>query len=147
MAILHNPKFVLAAAAITAVLAVLSFEHPFIIGSLGSTAFTVFAMPNNITARPRNVLGGHLTGLFCGLLLSFIPISGTIAGALVLAPAVGLAMFLMVVFDFEHPPAAGTAMGAAMAGYSVDVMITVIAGSIVLCLLHTLLQKRIRDLV
>ncbi|MFO8066513.1 MAG: HPP family protein [Bacteroidales bacterium] len=64
----------MAAATIIAVLIVLRFEHPFIIGSLGSTAFTVFAMPNNRTACPRSVLGGHFSGLLCGLLLSIIPL-------------------------------------------------------------------------
>lgn len=137
----------MAAGAILTVLLVLGFEHSFLIGSLGSTAFTVFAMPNNITARARNVLGGHLTGLACGLLLSFIPITGMVTGTLVLGPAVGLAMFVMVVFDFEHPPAAGTALGAAMAGYSAHVVITIVVGAAVLAALHALLKKRLYDLV
>ena len=37
-----------------------------IVASLGATAFVVFALPNNLTAQPRNVIGGHIVGLICG---------------------------------------------------------------------------------
>ncbi|MEA3475082.1 MAG: HPP family protein [Candidatus Cloacimonadota bacterium] len=34
-------------------------KRPIIIASIGATAFIVFAMPQNITAKPRNAIGGH----------------------------------------------------------------------------------------
>ncbi|MCD6461569.1 MAG: HPP family protein, partial [Thermoplasmata archaeon] len=33
-----------------------------IIAVIGSTAFIVFAMPRSVTAKPRNIIGGHLVG-------------------------------------------------------------------------------------
>jgi len=147
----HHPHYLaqssLAAAATALVLLVVGVEHAFIVGSMGSTAFTVFAMPGNVTAQPRNVLGGHLTGLACGLLHTLIPFSNPYLEILGLAPTVGLAMFIMVALDFEHPPAAGTALGAAISGYTRHVILTVIVGSLVFVIMHRALKRWMHDLV
>ena len=44
-----------------------TIEHAVVIASIGATAFIVFTMPRNITAKPRRVIGGHLAGLFRAL--------------------------------------------------------------------------------
>jgi CBS-domain-containing membrane protein len=49
------------------VLYFLSLQHAVIIASIGATAFIVFAIPDNITAQARNVVGGQLVGLFSDL--------------------------------------------------------------------------------
>lgn len=82
-------------------------EDAVIIAAIGSTAFIVFAMPSSKTSEPRNVLGSHLIcgliGLFSNAVFtSFIPNIASIS------IGVGLAIFLMVVLDIEHPPAGGT---------------------------------------
>jgi len=59
---------VLATLAVFIVISFLSLQHAVIVASLGATAFIVFAMPASITARARNVIGGHIVGLFCGFL-------------------------------------------------------------------------------
>ncbi|OHE59734.1 MAG: hypothetical protein A2Z47_16355 [Thermodesulfovibrio sp. RBG_19FT_COMBO_42_12] len=46
--------------AIFIVLLFLNLQHVVIIASIGATTFIIFAMPNYITAKPRNVIGGHL---------------------------------------------------------------------------------------
>ena len=61
--------------------------------------------------------------------------------------AVGLSIFLRVALAFEHPPAAGTALGVAMTQFSPAVAITVLTGSIVLSLAHRFLRRFLRDLV
>ena len=69
---------ILATCSVFIVLYFLSLQEAVIVASIGATAFIVFTMPNNITAQSRNVIGGHLVGLFYGFLFSFIPHSALI---------------------------------------------------------------------
>ena len=59
--------------AIFIVLLTLSLQEAVIIASIGATTFIVFAMPKSITAKPRNVIGGHIVGLISGSLCALIP--------------------------------------------------------------------------
>lgn len=121
-----------------------------IIASIGATAFIVFAMPNSVTAKSRNVIGGHIVGLACGFIATLIPvpscINPTIARAFLYALAVGISIFIMVVTDTEHPPAAGTALGIVIRGISPRVTIAVIASALLLSLIHRLFKPHLRDL-
>ena len=122
-----------------------------IVASLGATAFVVFALPNNLTAQPRNVIGGHIVGLVCGFagywLLNRLPNPDYfIAEAGVHAITVGLAIFIMVAFDTEHPPAAATALGAAIGGPDERLIISVLFFSIVFTIIRLLARKHLRDL-
>jgi len=121
-------------------------KRPIIIASIGSSVFIVFALPKNITAKPRRVIGGHLTGLFCGSLSVLIPHSSLLSSLFVYSFAVGASIFLMVITDTEHPPASGTALGIAVAGPSLHTTIAVIAGVVTLSLLHHFFNPYIRDL-
>ncbi len=126
---------------------VLSIEHVVVIASLGSTAFIIFAMPRSNTANPRRVIGGHIIGLICGSLLSIIPHTTLTPAVMVYSMAVGLSTVLMVALDFEHPPASGTALGIAITGFSPQLMLAVLTGSIVLSIAHVFLRKHLKDLV
>ncbi len=121
-------------------------RRPIIIASMGSTAFIVFALPKNLTAKPRRVVGSHLVGLLCGSLSVLIPHSSLLSSLFVYSFAVGASIFLMVVTDTEHPPASGTALGIAIAGPSLHTIIAVIAGVVTLSLLHHFLSPYLRDL-
>jgi CBS-domain-containing membrane protein len=132
--------------AVFIVLYFLSLQDAVIIASLGATAFIVFAMPGYITAQPRNVIGGHLVGLFWGALFSLAP-HATMLGSLVCySAAVGLSIFTMVVTDTEHPPASGTALGVAITGMSLHVLIAVVLGIVLLSLIHHFFKPYLRDL-
>jgi CBS-domain-containing membrane protein len=63
----------LATLSVFTVLYFLSMQNVVIIASIGATAFIVFTMPDNITAQPRNVIGGQLVGLFFGFVFSLFP--------------------------------------------------------------------------
>jgi CBS-domain-containing membrane protein len=128
------------------VLLVLSLKNAVIIASLGATTFIIFAMPKMLTARPRNVIGGHTTGLIIGSLCFLIPHSTVIFAALSYSFAVGFAIFVMVVLDMEHPPAAATALGFAMSGFSVKTAAAFILSIVVLSLVHYFFRHRLRDL-
>jgi CBS-domain-containing membrane protein len=58
-----------------------------------------------------------------------------------------MSIFLMVALDLEHPPAAATAFGLVMNGFSMKVVIAVLTSAIVLSIAHSILKKYLRDLV
>lgn len=125
-------------------------DKPVIIASIGATTFIVFTMPGYLTAKPRNVIGGHVIGMLCGFIASAAIINldnpSTISLAMILSLAVGLSIFVMVVLDMEHPPASGTALGVALHGISVTVTLTILVSILFLSLVHKLFRHRLRDL-
>jgi len=121
-------------------------KRPIIIASIGATAFKVFAMPNDITSQPRNILGGHFIGLIAGSLCFFIPQTTHIYAIFVYALAVAVSMFLMVVTDTEHPPASGTALSFAVAGFSEEAFLTVLVSVTILSGIHKFFRPLLKDL-
>ena len=136
----------LATVVIFIILLLLNLEHVVVIASIGATAFIVFTMPRNITAAPRRVIGGHIVGFICGSAFAFIPHPTALTAIIIYSLAVGTAVFLMVALDVEHPPAGGTALGVAITGFSVSVMVAVLTSSIVLSLAHRFFKKYLKDL-
>jgi len=51
----------------------LSLDRPLITISIGATVFIIFAMLKNVTAKPKNVIGGHTAGIIVVFLLVLIP--------------------------------------------------------------------------
>ena len=137
---------ILATFAVFIVLYFLSIQNAVIIASIGATTFIVFAMPDSITARPRNVIGGQLIGLLFGFLFSLFPHSTVIYSIVAYSLAVGTSIFTMVVIDMEHPPAAGTALGVAITGISLEVFFAVSISIVLLSVIHVLFKPYIRDL-
>ena len=129
------------------ILIILKFSNAIVIASIGATVFIVFAMPNSVSARPRSIIGGHLTGLLVGSLISLIPFSSFYIEMLILAASVGISMFIMVMIDCEHPPACGTALGIALIGFSWEIAFAVVIFSILLAAIHDIFKNVIRDLV
>ena len=91
-----------------------------IVVGIASSAFTIFVVPNSVAATPRKVIGGHLLAALIGttialLLQSPILIEIVIEKRYLLdiaaAMSVGIGIFVMVVTNTEHPPAAGTSLG------------------------------------
>ncbi len=138
---------ILATLSMTLVLLFLTLQNAVVVASIGATSFIVFAMPDDITAKPRNVIGGHLVGLLIGSLCGFIPQLHSIFSIFTYSLAVGISIFIMVVIDMEHPPASGTALGVSMTGFSVQVLIAVLTSTIVLSLIHNRFRSKIRNLV
>ena len=138
---------ILAMVAIFIVLLVLSLEHAVVIASIGASAFVVFAMPNSVSSRPRSLIGGQLVGLLVGSIFGLFMFDSSIGQMLAYSFAVGTSIFLMVVLDMEHPPAAGTALGVAITGFSNEVALALITSSIILSLIHQLFKPYLRDLV
>ena len=134
----------LAGIALLIIVLALGKDRMVAVSAMGATAFIVFAMPNNISAKTRNVIGGHLVGLLSGTIFYFAPLSYFIEYPLV----VGIAVFFMVALDFEHAPAAGTALAVVINDvYPLDVFIAVMAGAVILSLSRYFLSHHLKDLV
>lgn len=137
----------LASVALAVVLIFLHLQNLVIVASFASSIFIIFALPTNVTAQVRNVIGGHFVGLIVGAMCALIPHSTMAMTIVVYSFSVGLSFFLMTVTDTEHPPAAGTTLGVAMAGFNWDIAITVLIASIVLGIINRFCRRYIRDLL
>ncbi len=132
-------------AAVTLLIVVLALgkEKMVIISAMGATAFIVFAMPKADSAQTRNVIGGHMVGLACGAIFYFTALPYFIEYPL----AVGLAVFIMVALDVEHPPAAGTALAVVINEVSLDAFVTIMLSAVILSQCRYYLRNFLRDLV
>lgn len=137
----------LATVTIGLVLYILTLQNAIIVASIGSTTFIIFALPENITAQPKNVIGGNIVGLLCGSLCSLIPHSSSLSTIIIYALACGLSIFIMVIIDTEHPPASGLALGVAISGFSWLIALTVITSVLLLSGVHIIFKKQIKNLV
>ncbi|MGC9366445.1 MAG: HPP family protein [bacterium] len=137
----------LATVAIFVVLITLRQQNLLVAASLAATAFTVFVIPNSMAASSRNVVGGHVVGLIFGSLFALFPQNTDLAMDLMHALAVGSSILVMSVTNTEHPPAAGTALGVVIAGFSYRIVLGVVMGVAILAMIHRLLKPVLIDLI
>jgi len=134
----------LACIALFILVLVLGKDRMVAISAMGATAFIVFAMPKDISAQTRNVIGGHLVGLVLGTIFYFAPLPYFIEYPLV----VGIAVFVMVALDVEHPPAVGTALAVVINDvYPLDVFVAVMVGAVILSQCRYYLRHHLKNLV
>ena len=129
------------------ILLALSLENAVVVASIAASIFIVFAMPNAVSARKRAIIGGHWFGLALGSLWALIPQPYHFISIIVFSLAVGSTMLAMVIFDMEHPPACGTALGIAITGFSWNVGIAIITSTILLAIIRTVFRPYLKDLV
>ncbi len=138
---------ILAFLTIFCVLVYMQLQEIVIVASIGASTFIVFAMPRSIPAKPRNLIGGQISCILIGMLFhQFLP-EVSLFSALWVAAAVGVAIFAMVVLDFEHPPATGTALSIAIDGIDLKIALAFAGSIIFLSLAHKLFSKHMHDLV
>ncbi len=133
----------LATAALFILILILGKDKMLVISSIGATSFIVFAMPNTVSAKTRNVIGGHLVGLASGAIFYFATLPYFFEYSL----AVGIAILLMVALDVEHPPAAGTALAVVINEVSLDAFVTIMISAVVLSQCRYYLRHYLKDLV
>lgn len=137
----------LATAAIFALIFIFDKERILLISAMGSTAFIVFALPKTVAAKRRNVICGHMIAVFIGFLFSMLNLLFDLPYFATYPFAVGIAIFLMVALDFEHPPAAGTAMAVVINPITGQVFLSIMLSAIVLAYLRYYLRDFLRDLI
>ncbi len=127
-----------------------------VIAALGASAFIAFTMPGRTTSSPRVLIGGYLVGIFVGCVcyyLSIIPVFQNIeflaknSNVIFCSLSVGLSVFLMVVTNTEHPPAAGLAMGLFLNKCEGRAILVVTIGIVCLVVIKTLLRPVLKNLV
>ena len=111
----------------------------FLIASFGSTMVLLYGYPESPFAHPKNIFFGHLAtslaGLFC---LYFIPFPLY----LIIPLAVGLGVFLMILFNVTHPPAGGNPIIVIMGSVSLDYIINpIISGTIIVLIFGVILNR------
>jgi len=133
----------LATVALFILVIVLGKDKMVIISAMGATTFIVFAMPKAISAQTKNVIGGHLIGLASGAIFYFTTLPPFVEYPL----AVGIAIFIMVALDAEHPPAAGTALAVVVNEVSLDAFVAIMVGALVLSQCRYYLRHHLKNLV
>ncbi len=127
-----------------------------IIASLGASSFIAFTMPKADVSRARFLVGGYVVGVFSGSLcfgLSVIPAISQILNnqelsrVIFSAAAVGLAIFLMVILDLEHPPAGGVALGLVLNEFSLLSVAVILIGIVSLSVLKAVLKPFLINLL
>ena len=131
-----------------------------IVVAIASTAFIIFVMPHSAASNPRRVVGGHVVGVIVGwcstlvlaLLGEDIASQSRIALNIIAAASVGVSIFIMVVTDTNHPPAAGTALGLTIGEGSLGegtflTILFILAGTVILSTVHRILRPKLINLL
>lgn len=127
-----------------------------IVVAVASTAFTVFVVPNSIAASPRRVIGGHAVAVIVGTALAFALQIPTLESAseefriirdVVAALSVGISIFIMVVTNTEHPPAAGTALGLLIPGWTLSAVTFILLSALILSIIRLVLRPKLINLL
>jgi len=124
------------------VLTVLTFKSTlglFIAGSFGSSMVLLFGFPESPFAQPKNVFFGHLVTALVGVIfVTLVPLPMFINIAL----AVGVGIFLMILFNIVHPPAGGNPIMVIIGSVSYDYLLSpIIFGCIIIISLAILINK------
>ncbi|MFP4459578.1 MAG: HPP family protein [Candidatus Zixiibacteriota bacterium] len=153
-------RYILQCSGATLVIIIILFtldltRYSAIIAALGASTFIVFTTPRAYLARPRALIGGYVIGIISGIAFDLVsntsffhemflykPHTQIIFGGL----AVGLAIFLMSIFNTEHAPAAGIALGLILNGWTFRSLLFVLAAITTLTIISKLLKPYLLDL-
>jgi len=137
----------LAALIIFLVLLLINIENVVVVVAVGASAFIVFAMPDSSTASAKSIIGGHVISFFIGSVCALIPQTCFWCSIATQSIAVGLAIFVMVIIGVGHPPAAATALGISISGFSMEGAIALITSVVCLALAHHYLKPFLRNIL
>jgi len=147
----------LAAASVLVILVILdALPNAAVVAALGASSFIAFTMPDAQVSRPRFLIGGYVVGIAAGTVcfwLSQVAWPGSLrplqqhAYVAFGAMAVGLAIFVMVITNTEHPPAASLALGLVLAEWRLVTVAVVLIGIVALCCLKRVLKPVLKNLL
>ncbi len=119
-----------------------------IIASVSASVFILYTMPKKRVSRGRYLFGGYAIGSIIGMLchqLWYIDVF--IVHHVLIAVAVGLTIFLMVITNTEHPPAAALAFGLTVEGATLFTIIGIYISLIIIFMGKKLLGKWLINLM
>ena len=88
------------------------------------------------------MIGGHVVAVIVASGFALLHLTSD----LMAVGAVRLSILIMVVFNTEHPPAAGTVLGLAVEGWSLSAVLFVLLGAVMLSVVHAVLLPRLVNL-
>jgi CBS-domain-containing membrane protein len=127
-----------------------------IVVAVASTACIILIVPDSLAASPRKVVGGHAVGVIVGSFFSAILMIPSVEMAVerfrivlgvIAALSVGISILGMVATNTEHPPAAGTALGLVVHGWSISAVVFIISGAPALSVVRVILRPRLVNLL
>jgi len=127
-----------------------------VVGALGATSFIAFAMPHYRVSKSVYLIGGYLVGVTVGIVCYWgnelaqsaeLPVGADTLLIVFAALSTGMAIFFMVILNFEHPPAAGVALGLVLNRCSWVSVGIVIGGVLLLTAVRRLLKPKLIDLL
>jgi len=137
-----------------------SFYHTVLIAALGASSVVAFAAPSMRVSRPRCLIGGYVVGILvgCGMSALVVMLGGGVSfewltldertlRILLGAAAVGLAMFIMVTTDTEHPPGAAVSLGFVLNDWEPMTVGIVMVGIVTISVIKELARDRLMDLL
>ena len=124
------------------VLTILTYKSAlglFIAGSFGSSMVLLFGFPESPFVQPKNVFFGHLVTALVGVIfVAFMPLPIYVNIAL----AVGVGIFLMIIFNIVHPLAGGNPIMVIIVSVSYDYLLSpIIFGCIIIISLAIIINK------
>ena len=127
-----------------------------IVVAVASSAFTIFIVPNSVAATPRRVIGGHAVAVIAGGIFSAILLIPAMEAAaegsrlpidMMAALSLGTGMFAMAITNTEGPPAAGTALGLVIHGWSWSAVVFILSSALALSMIRLVLRPRLINLL
>ena len=127
-----------------------------LIAALASSAFIAFTMPHSYFAKPRSLLGGYLVSSVIGIGCDMISVhphaiglfqSAEAATIALAAFSVSLSIFVMVITDTEHAPAAGLALGFVLNPWNSITIVLILFSISFMATSKRLLKKWMTDLI
>lgn len=124
-------------------------------GSLGSSAFLIFCMPNTLSAKIKNLFSGYTISAFLGILFYLWIHSSLTAGSathhywvdMAAVVTMTLSMLIMALFRLEHPPAVGFSLGLIVEPWTLHTLLFLFLGIILLAICKKLLHPWLIDLI
>lgn len=120
--------------------------------SLASSIFIALALSKSSASHPTRMLGAYLLAIICGIvcfymgngLKHFFPTdSQDFVYPLMGACAVGLTMLFMILFNLQHPPAAGLALGLVIENWRFATLIIILIAMLMVVFIKYLLKDRL----
>ena len=127
-----------------------------LIAALASSAFVAFTMPHSYFAKPRSLLGGYFVSAVIGMGCDVVSVHphaiGLFQGAEaatipMVAIAVSLSIFVMVITDTEHAPAAGLSLGFVLNPWNSITIVLILFSISFMATSKRLLKKWMTDLI
>ncbi|WP_100405213.1 HPP family protein [Bacillus solitudinis] len=118
-----------------------AFGYPMVLGPIGASCLLVFVAHAGPFSQPRHVLGGHILSTLAALTIwevfgrTHLTIGMTLA----------VVVFLMLIFNTVHPPAAASAIVAINSQVGWGFLVTVIACSILVVFLSIIYNNLFKN--